>query len=124
MKGGTGTFTPTAASSYTGFTTISNGVLSLAFNTNTATDGSLDGTTNIDITSGGILDVSTRSDGTLQLNGSQTLQGSGTASWRIERFWHLGARRSQQRGHNFTGHECRSILEYDRDEIESQWHGP
>ena len=78
VKSGTGTFTLTAASSYTGFTTVSNGVLALAFNPNTSTDGSLDGTTNIYIGSGAILDVSTRSDGTLQLGGTQILQGSGT----------------------------------------------
>ncbi len=78
VKAGTGTFTLTAANPYTGFTTISNGVLALAFGTNTSTDGSLDNTTNIEIAASGILDVSTRSDGTLNLGGSQILAGSGT----------------------------------------------
>ncbi len=77
VKSGTGTFTLTGDNIYTGFTTVSNGVLALAQNTNTFADGSLDNTTNIEITSTGILDVSSRSDGTLQLGGNQTLAGSG-----------------------------------------------
>jgi autotransporter-associated beta strand protein len=79
VKSGTGTFTLVQSQPYTGFTTISNGVLALAFGTNTTgADGSLDNTTNIEVTATGILDVSGRSDATLQLGGSQTLAGSGT----------------------------------------------
>ncbi len=78
VKSGTGTFTLTAASTYTGFTTVSNGVLALAIDPTASVNGSLDTTTNIEITSSGILDVSARTDGALNLNSGQTLAGSGT----------------------------------------------
>jgi autotransporter-associated beta strand protein len=78
VKSGTGAFVLTGQNSYSGFTTISNGVLALATSTNTLADGSIDNTTNIQIAATGILDVSGRSDGTLNLNANQTLTGSGT----------------------------------------------
>ncbi|HTL73733.1 MAG TPA: autotransporter-associated beta strand repeat-containing protein [bacterium] len=75
VKTGAGTLTLTQPSPYTSFTTVSNGVLALAYNG--STDGTLTGTTNIYIVAGATLDVSGRSDGTLNLGGSQTLRGSG-----------------------------------------------
>jgi autotransporter-associated beta strand protein len=75
VKTGTGKLTFTGANTYNGFTTVSNGVLALG---DGITDGSIDNTTNITIAAGAVLDVSGRSDGTLQSGGSQTLQGRGT----------------------------------------------
>jgi fibronectin-binding autotransporter adhesin len=75
VKDGTGTLTLSGINTYGGSTVISNGVLALTFNG--SADGAIDSSTNIDIVSPGILDVSTRSDGTLQLGGGQTLSGSG-----------------------------------------------
>jgi fibronectin-binding autotransporter adhesin len=74
VKVGTGTLTLTGNNTYGGSTVVSNGVLALG---DGITDGSINSSTNITVASGAILDVSRRSDGTLQLGG-QTLSGSGT----------------------------------------------
>jgi len=78
VKLGADTFTLTGANTYTGSTTISNGVLALAFNG--STDGSINNSTTINVTPGTYLDVSARSDKTLQLGASATqqLRGRGT----------------------------------------------
>lgn len=76
LKVGTGRLTLTGTSTHTGSTTVSNGVLALSFNG--STDGSIDSSTNINVVAGSVLDVTGRSDGTLQLGGSQTLMGGGT----------------------------------------------
>ena len=65
-------------STYTGSTTISNGVLALANNPDNGQDGSIGGSTNIYISSGKFLDVSGRSDDTMPLGSSQILSGNGT----------------------------------------------
>ncbi len=75
IKVGTGRLTLTGSSSYTGMTVVSNGVIALG---DGVTDGTLGGTTNINISAGAFLDVSKRSDGTLTLQGSQVLLGNGT----------------------------------------------
>ncbi len=75
IKVGTGKWILTGANSYTGTTTISNGVLALG---DGVTDGSIDNSTNINVSAGAFLDVSGRSDGSLQLNFTQVLSGNGT----------------------------------------------
>jgi fibronectin-binding autotransporter adhesin len=72
VKVGGGTLTLSGASTYTGSTTISNGVLALSG------DGSIGGTANIYVVAGTVLDVSARNDGTLTLNNNQLLRGNGT----------------------------------------------
>jgi len=78
-KVGTGTLALTGSSTYTGNTTISSGTLALTNNPATSNDGSINNSATINITTGAILDVTGRSDGTLQLGGSasQTLAGRG-----------------------------------------------
>lgn len=76
IKTGTGTLTLTGGNTYSGTTTISNGVLALGNVGNG--DGSIGSSATINITAGTFLDVSGRSDGTLQLGGSQSLLGRGT----------------------------------------------
>jgi autotransporter-associated beta strand protein len=76
VKTGPGTLTLTKGSTYTGTTTISNGVLALSYNG--VTDGDIGASSSINLLAGAALDVSGRSDGTLQLGGSQTLSGNGT----------------------------------------------
>lgn len=78
VKVGTGTLTLRGANTYTGTTSVSNGVLALANNPDTGGDGSIDGTSLINLQAGTAVDVSARSDGTLQLGGGQTLRGRGT----------------------------------------------
>jgi fibronectin-binding autotransporter adhesin len=70
-KSGTGTLTLTGTNTYGGVTTISNGVLALA------EFGSIDGSTNIQITAGTALDVSARADGTLHLGSGRGFSGEG-----------------------------------------------
>lgn len=76
VKVGTGTLILTGQNTYAGSTTISNGVLALASGANG--DGSIGSSATINITPGAFLDVSGRSDGTLPLGSSQTLEGRGT----------------------------------------------
>ena len=78
VKVGTGRLTLTGNNSYNGFTTVSNGVLALAFNG--SSDGAIDSSSSIRIVSGAFLDVSGRSDTTLQLGSGQTLSGNGTVN--------------------------------------------
>lgn len=78
VKTGTGTLTLEGANTYTGTTTVSNGVLALANNPDTSTDGSIDSSATINVLPGAYLDISGRSDGTLQLQPSQQLRGRGT----------------------------------------------
>lgn len=75
IKVGSGKFTLSGANSYSGYTTVSNGVLALG---DGVTDGSIDNSVWIRIRAGAALDVSSRSDGTLQLGAAQRLGGNGT----------------------------------------------
>lgn len=72
VKTGAGTLTLSGLNTYTGSTTISNGVLALK------DSGSIDSTTVIDVLAGTALDVSARFDPTFYLGASQTLKGGGT----------------------------------------------
>lgn len=74
VKVGTGKWILTGPNSYTGSTTVSNGVLALG---DGVTDGSIDFSSFINVGSGTFLDVSGRSDQTLLL-GFQELRGRGT----------------------------------------------
>jgi fibronectin-binding autotransporter adhesin len=71
-KTGAGTMLLEAANSYTGNTTVSNGVLALN------DSGSIPNTANIFVAGGARIDLSARTDGALTLAGGQTLSGSGT----------------------------------------------
>jgi autotransporter-associated beta strand protein len=73
-KVGTGTWTLTGANSYTGLTTISNGVLALG---DGVTDGSIGGSSFINITANAFLSTALRSDGTFSPNTGSTLGGNG-----------------------------------------------
>ncbi len=77
IKNGNSVLFLNAANTYTGSTTISGGTLALYSG---GLDGSIASSTNINISSGGTLDVSGRSDGTLTLVSGQTLNcgGGGT----------------------------------------------
>jgi len=79
-KIGTGTLTLSGQSTYTGTTTISSGELALIYNPTNGNDGSIDDSATINLVSGAVLDVSGRSDTTLQVgNGpAQMLEGRGT----------------------------------------------
>jgi autotransporter-associated beta strand protein len=79
-KVGTGTWILTGANTYSGSTTVSNGVLALG---DGSTDGSIDYSTNINVVAGAVLDVSGRSDDSLSLGALQTLQGGGTVRGRL-----------------------------------------
>jgi len=74
IKVGTGTWTLTGGNTYSGLTTISNGVLALS---DGATDGSIGSSSLITITANAFLDAQLRSDHTLTLNSGQTLTGNG-----------------------------------------------
>ncbi len=76
VKNGSGTLTLEGQNTFTGTTTVSNGVLALATNPDTSSDGSIDSSSVINVAAGGILDVSGRSDGTL--NANNLLRGRGT----------------------------------------------
>lgn len=73
VKVGTGTWILTGANTFAGSTTVSNGVLALG---DGVTDGSIANSANINVLA--VMDVTGRSDKTLALGSSQTLQGSGT----------------------------------------------
>jgi fibronectin-binding autotransporter adhesin len=90
-KVGTGKWILTGNNTYTGSTTISNGVLALS---DGVTDSAIGGSTNINITSSGILDVSlalgTYTSGnvprTIDVGSSQTLSGNGTVNGSVHLF--------------------------------------
>jgi autotransporter-associated beta strand protein len=79
-KIGTGKLTLLGQSTYTGTTTVSNGVLALANNPDNSLNGSIGSSATINVTPGAFLDVSGRSDQTLQLGttATQQLRGRGT----------------------------------------------
>lgn len=77
-KVGTGTWLLAGQNTFTGSTIISNGVLALTNNADTAQDGTISGSTNIFVNSGAFLDVSGRSDLTMPLSSGQVLSGNGT----------------------------------------------
>jgi autotransporter-associated beta strand protein len=78
IKVGTGTWYLSGQNTYSGSTTISNGVLALTNNVDVGGDGTLGNCTNVFINAGAVLDVSGRSDGTMPLNSGQTMSGGGT----------------------------------------------
>jgi fibronectin-binding autotransporter adhesin len=78
IKVGTGTWILSGANTYSGSTTISNGVLALVSNPDVGGDGTLGNCTNVSIKAGAVLDVSGRSDGTTPLVAGQTISGGGT----------------------------------------------
>ena len=75
VKSGAGEWILTGVSSYTGTTTVSNGVLALATNS-FGVDADISSSSSITIVSPGVLDMSGSSTGTLNVN--TTLAGNGT----------------------------------------------
>jgi autotransporter-associated beta strand protein len=75
-KVGTGTLNLSGASTHTGSTIVSNGVLALI--PGTGGDGSIAASTLISIAAGAYLDVTALGNPLLILNGTQMLQGTGT----------------------------------------------
>ncbi len=75
-KVGTGTWYLSGQNTFTGNTTISNGVLALI--PGTGGDGAIGSSANIYINAGAVLDVSGRSDAKLPLSSGQVLAGNGT----------------------------------------------
>ncbi len=78
VKQGTGKWTLTGANTYTGSTTVSNGVLALSTNT-LGIDGSIATSGLITVAGAGVLDVTALTDGTLHLGelAIQTNRGTG-----------------------------------------------
>jgi autotransporter-associated beta strand protein len=78
VKTGTGTLSLSGVNTYTGTTTVSNGVLAVVYNG--STDGSINNSVTINVLPGAVLDGSGRSDGTFQLGSSATqlLEGRGS----------------------------------------------
>ncbi len=77
-KVGTGEWILAGANTYSGSTTVSNGVLALITNPNTYNDASIANSANIFINTNAMLDLSGLSSPTLTLNAGQTLGGGGT----------------------------------------------
>ena len=77
-KVGTGKWILAGANTYSGSTTVSNGVLALITNPNTYNDASIANSANILINTNAMLDLSALSSPTLTLNAGQTLGGGGT----------------------------------------------
>ncbi len=77
-KVGTGKWVLAGANTYSGSTTVSNGVLALIMNPNTYNDASIARSTNIFINTGAVLDLSGLANPMLALNAGQTLGGGGT----------------------------------------------
>ena len=77
-KVGTGEWNLAGANTYSGSTTVSNGVLALITNPNTYNDASIANSANIFINTNAMLDLSGLSSPTLTLNAGQTLGGGGT----------------------------------------------
>ena len=77
-KVGTGTWILSGQNTYSGSTIVSNGVLALANDPVSTTDGSIGSSTNILIKSGAFLDVIGRNDGTMPVSTSQVIGGEGT----------------------------------------------
>ncbi|MEJ5237328.1 MAG: autotransporter-associated beta strand repeat-containing protein [Limisphaera sp.] len=88
VKVGSGKWTLTGASSYTGNTTISNGVLALAAAPESG-DGSIGYSPVITVVAPGVLDVTGRSDRLLDVGSAaeQSLQGNGTIRGNVQISW-------------------------------------
>lgn len=82
IKVGAGTWTLTGQNTYSGATTVSNGVLALS--AGSGGDGSIANSATIDVVSGAALDVTGRSDSLLTLNANQTLKGGGTVRGSVD----------------------------------------
>jgi autotransporter-associated beta strand protein len=82
IKVGTGTLNLSGQNTYSGSTTISNGVLALTNGVNG--DGTIAKSTNIFINAGAILDVSGENTPTLTLGSTQTIGGSGTLNGALD----------------------------------------
>ena len=82
VKVGSGKLTLSGANTYNGSTTVSYGTLALG---DGATDGSINNSTPLTLNSNTVVDVTGRSDGTLQLGGSATqlLVGYGTINGQL-----------------------------------------